>query len=420
MLHKRSNFLHTGGKYMPFFSRLKAIIWPSLPIFLLISSLIFLVTSRVMPVFEITSDSLDYQMTAEHILRAGSYIEISDDKLIYPPLYPVFLAFMFRLQGSIQYPWVFFLQMLCIGGTGWLTYLLVRRLTNHNPLSVITGGVMLIWPYFLLYAHMVGTEALYFFLFLASITSFVYAFPTLTWKRALFTGILFGLTILVRPVALLLPTGIFLSLGALMLLRWIPRNIPLLRFSIIVIGTSLLLLIPWIAYVGLRFHRFIPVASNLSAVSKKANSTLAYLPEYAGRNDGKAPLSQILTAKAKNVVLFWDPGADGENTNLITHRFPSAIWLIRLYRLSFLILLALATVGAYLRRKNLQTLVILSAILYVWAVHTVLFPFPRYTAPVHPLVLILVTIALIHSHSVCLPLSWSSFQQRMKQLLSKP
>lgn len=399
---------------MNILSRLKSVTWISGISCLLLALLLRLGLSTVLPDFPVVSDSLDYQMIGEHLSNYGDYLEISEDKILYPPIYPLLLSAVFRLQGSIGYSWVFLIQMLCVGATAWLVFLLVHRFTKHSGLATLFAGLSLIWPYFLLYAHIVGTEPLYIFLLLASVTSFVFALDTPSTTAIVRTGVLFGLAVLTRPVALFLPLGIVLAYAFMLKIRWIPRQTYLMRLSVGTLLVSSLTLLPWIGYVRIRFDRLIPVASNLSFVAKKANSTLAYLPEHAGKNTGASTLQEVLTAKVRNVILFWDPGADGENVDILAQKLPSARFMAQMYKLGFLGLLLLGLMGAWLSRKNTESLVVGISILYVWAVHTVLFPFPRYTLPVHPFVFVYAALAF----SSLLPLwpthSWSSFRQKMK------
>lgn len=379
---------------MSFFPRIRPSVWPSLPIALGVAALFGAFAGRLIPHVPVTSDALDYQHVAEHLVCYHTYLDISEDRLIYPPITSFFLAFLFAVQGGIvAYPLVYFVQMLCVGVAAWLVYLLAKRLTKHELLSVLSGGLILVWPYLLLYTQIVGSEILYVVLLAASVLSFVFGLDHLTKKCAIVTGMLFGLAILTRPVALLLPIGIALFLGFFMLLHWIPLQKSILRFSSIVILASIATLIPWTAYVGYRFHRFIPVASNLGFVLEKANKTLTYLPQHIGKDGQEVSTSEMLRAKARNLVYFWDPGAGGENVVRLTQRYPAAALGLTLYKLGFFVLLALAAVGVWLGRKQTKILVITSVILYVWGVHTVLFPFPRYTMPIHPLMIVLAAYA---------------------------
>jgi hypothetical protein len=151
---------------------------------------------------------------------------------------------------------------------------------------------------------------------------------------------------------------------------------------------AIAVLLPWELYVKVRYDRFIPVASNLSFVFNKANRTLTYLQENKiVPEENKS--SNLLKAKLKNIYLFWNPGASGYHLDILKKEYPLSSYAVLLYKILFFTVLGLAGIAAILSYKNRIIILSILVISYFWAVHTVLFPFPRYTLPIIPFVIIL-------------------------------
>lgn len=362
--------------------------WGSLLVFLIASVFLALVLQRALPAFPVVSDSLDYQNIAQGLVKQHTYLDISDDHIIYPPGYPVFLAALFAIQGHVAYPFVYFLQTLLVGLTAWLVFQLLGELEKPSLFRWLGGVTTLFWPYLLLYAHIVGSEALYIPLLLASVTTAIRALRLTSWKWALASGLFFACAILTRPVALLLPLGLFMLVSIKTFFWPTTHERSSRKYLGIIALTSTLLIVPWSFAVSWSQGYLIPVASNLSFVFKKANTSLAYLPEYASSSRTEPTKGDVFRAKFRNFSLFWDPGAGGDNVRLLAERYSLVSVAIALYKIVYFCLLGLALVGAWAHRKQLESLVILATIGYFWAVHTVLFPFPRYTLPVIPFVLV--------------------------------
>lgn len=379
--------------------------WGSLVVFLLASLFLACILQRALPAFPVVSDSLDYQNIAQGLIDHHTYLDISNDHIIYPPGYPIFLAVLFGIQGHVGYVLVYFVQTLFVGLTAWLVFQLLNSLTKKDRVRWLGAIITLFWPYLLLYSHIVGSEALYIPLLIGSVTAAAYAIRTQSWKWTLLSGLLFGCTILTRPVALFLPIGLLIFLATMMALRYISQNYESLKQLGVIVLLSFVFIAPWSIAVSWSKGYVIPVASNLSFVFKKANTSLAYLPEYAKNTTNSITTKDVIRAKLRNFILFWDPGAGGENVDILAKRYPLVFAAVLVYKIGYFVLLGLALVGAWIHRKNLTNLVIVGTIGYFWAVHTVLFPFPRYTLPVIPLILVLAVSGL-----TCLfPYAFSSF-----------
>lgn len=357
----------------------------------IITIVVAILLTQYFPKLPVISDSKDYHDIATNILENHAYLPISDDAILYPPLYPTFLAFIYAL-GIGTFKIVYFFQYLLVGAMSMLLFYIVRTISKvHFGIAVAAALSILMWPYFILYSQLISSEVLYSFLLLFGFFLLIRARETTSLRMIILTGIIFGFAILTRPVALLLlPWMIIVLPLAIRIFRIQPTvSLPWKKYLHILLVTCIVLL-PWELYVKITYDRYIPVASNLSYVFNKANNTMAYLSP-TGVVDKK---TSIIEAKAKNLYLFWNPGASGYHLDIVTEKYPIVRYGITLYKIGFFLILACAIIGVRHFRKEWIVLIAVSVIGYFWALHTVLFPFPRYTLPVIPIVIILATIGI--------------------------
>ncbi len=351
---------------------------------------------RIFPELPVVSDSADYHEIATNINSNGTYVTISDDKILYPPLYPIFLALVYSL-GLGTFATVYFFQYLLVGGIAVFTFLILRKFTKTNIwLSVIASLSIMFWPYLILYSQLISSEILYSFLLIFSLFLLIHINKDSKPKILIATGIILGLAILTRPVALLLFPWILIALFIFSKMSKIFGEVSIPWKKYLIIGAIMIItVLPWEIYVKVKYDRVIPVASNLSYVFEKANGTKAYL----STDSTEQKEVSFLEAKLKNIYLFWNPGATGYHLDILKEKYPAARHLVTLYRIAFLLILGLAIVGAFLQRKNRFVILLAIVILYFWALHTVLFPFPRYTLPIIPFTIIVAISTITYGYN---------------------
>lgn len=346
------------------------------------------------PSFPVEKDSLKYLAIRDSIAN-GSYAAI--EGIIYPPGYPAFLAGLSALfGGSVET--IYLVQFVLLGGIAIFTFLIANRHFGINYwLSLVLGLVMLAWPYMVLYSLLVMSEVLYSFLLLATIFTLLTALQSKNLVHFMFAGILLGLTTLVRPVALLLPFWLlgFAILGYYCYRMWRP--------SLLHIGIGLcffvLTLAPWSVYLYSQTGSVLPVSSHLPAVLDKSYNTLSYDETFGDADAATPSLGDVMASKAQNLFLFWNPGAGGYQAESLTERFPLASILIIFYKIDFFLILLLGFLSLFLYTQNQHRallMVLWGTILYTWLLHAALFPYPRYTLPIMPLVCILAGYTLMH------------------------
>ncbi|MEZ4114050.1 MAG: hypothetical protein R3B65_01140 [Candidatus Paceibacterota bacterium] len=123
-------------------------------IFSILLSFLFV---RFFPELPVVSDSADYHEIATNLNSNGTYVTISNDKILYPPL-PIFLALIYSL-GLGTFATVYFIQYLLVGGIAVFTFLILRKFTKTNIwLSVIASLSIMFWPYLILYSQLISSE----------------------------------------------------------------------------------------------------------------------------------------------------------------------------------------------------------------------------------------------------------------------
>ena len=333
------------------------------------------------PSFPVVNDSLDYLEIARSI-PTGSYPSIDDH--IYPPGYPAFLASVFAIVGESASV-VHLVQFLLVGGIAALTYLIAYRHLGVGPLFALGAGlIVLFWPYFTLYALLRYSEVLYSFLLALALLFLLEGLHRDRWGWFAGAGLTMGVAALVRPVGLLLPFWIvgFVVLACLyrrQLTRW---------WRQIGIGVTafLLALAPWSLFIYTQTGIPMPVSTHFSTVYDRTVN-LTYEPWRESADTTAKPVSDLVQSKLLNVLRVWNPGAGGTQAESLIERIPAARYAIYLYFVGFFVILALAALS--LRFPPARGWILFCAILYVWAVHTVLYPYPRYTLPIIPLVIML-------------------------------
>lgn len=359
----------------------------------------------------VTTDGIRYDANAVHLLNTGEMLVLESGRL-YPPGYPLFLAGMYALFGHEYVP-VYLVQFFLIGVCGALTFTLARRYFRlPYGLSLLIGACVTAWPYMVLYAMLLFSEVVGITLLLGS-TVLLYAYLSKPepHSRALFwSGIVLGLSTMVRPVSMLLPFWIVLLWSAYLLVTRQP--VPSWRVAVRYLIAFFIPLVLWSTYTFAAQGRVDSVYSLAPVViefamdlmneqeTTKDIAKLSLTDEPSSEETATAPeavphptVQAILVSKLKNVYLFWNPGAGGYQAQAYLDRYPLVSALIWVYRLGFFFLLALAFMTLrYWREPSIAFVWIVIG--YFWGVHTVLFPFPRYMLPVVPLVLVLAALTV--------------------------
>lgn len=339
------------------------------------------------PGFAIIGDANKYLTIARGLLE-GTYPVVQGD--ILPPIYPLLLATVFLIFGVNNYAAGYIAQYLLLSGIAFFTY---RIATKHLGVPALLAGLaglaIIVWPYFNLYSLLFYSEVLYTLILSAAMYLLLEAYARDDSRFFAGAGILIGIATLTRPVALLLP---FWLVGFIVLACLYRRQLTRWWKQIAIALTAFIItLAPWSLYVFSQTGVPTPVSTHFSSVQQRSLN-LTYEPWRDNQPVESAGIGTLVQSKLLNVVRFWNPGAGGTQAESLIERVPLARIAIYLYYIGFLTIVALAFLS--LRFPHARTWVIYLTILYGWSVHTVLYPYPRYTLPFIPLVLALATYTL--------------------------
>lgn len=355
---------------------------------------------------------------------------------VIPPLYPLFLAGVYRLAGQGNYLAVRLLQALLGALAALAAYGAARCCFRGDRLvPLLAGLVTAVYPYLVYYSGLLAGENLYIPLLLATVWSLTClvagsgaALPG-TGDRPVFVpgpfllaslvGLLAGLTFLTRSSILL-----FLPLAALLMLHALgPRRGAV---AVLFCGLAFTLAVsPWVVR-NYRVHGefvLMPTKGGLNLWMR--NHPDVVRPEFIGAGLG---FPDELAARLEKTELLEYPDLEGlsevERNRLITGRaltfiranptYFSALclrrfaWLMSVTGsrsrgapyvaaglLSYGLVLPFFAAGAYLawRRRVTAALVPVSVIVYTVALHTLFHGGIRYRLPVDPLMGVLAAYA---------------------------
>ena len=341
--------------------------------------------------FPISSDAVRYYDPIALNLVEGKGFTVGETPTAQiAPGYPSFLALIYTLFGH-DYDFVRILQLLLLAGTGIIVYFMAQKYLKLSPaLSFLASATTVVWPYLIIYSTLILTEILFIFLFLFSVYFLIRSLEEKTFKTTIISGVILGMAILTRPVILLLP--VWLCLFFFIALKFRKKAGEWKKIGVFLL-LAIVVILPWTLRNFLQFDSFIPVSGGLDSALNKSFVTYDYTQGSVSLKPGETNLQTAILFKLKNVYLFWNPGAEGERAQVLTKNYSWANNLILYYKVLFFFILGLAFLSLkFIKQKEI--FLIWTIIIYFWALHVVLFPYPRYTLPVIPLVILLAFFTL--------------------------
>ncbi len=236
---------------------LKGFRWFLFVSFLLMGSVIrwnVAVNDKSLPV----KDAVEYDQIAQNLVNGMGFRDAAGELTSFrPPLYPYFLAGIYRVAGHnfqavrrVQA----FLSILTILLIAGLAQLLFGKWTG-----CFAGMIAAVYPPFYAFyfsSSALISETLYTFLIVGSLCSLFLYFYYPALKIAVISGVLWGTAILTRPIPLfLLPILPFIFL----ILKYPVRKT--IQYWSVVTCMTLLCVTPWIARNYVVFKKFVPVST---------------------------------------------------------------------------------------------------------------------------------------------------------------
>ena len=350
-----------------------------------------------------------------------------------PPLFPLFLAGVYKLFGH-NFFIVRLIQAVIGSLTCLLVYLIGKKVFNET-IGFIAALLAIFYPGFISYTGLVLAETLAAFLMSSSIYFLIKAASYQNrWGWYALAGIVLGLTVLCRPEMLLFPFLVLLGLLSI----YKSKKQALIGFFIL-LGLMSIVISPWTVRNYRLVHKFIPVTvgfgANLwlgshpedltewysdkepikSLVDKTQIEFNAKLRKLAFKNITARPFIYLKLC-IKKFFRFWLTSHSNTFKGL-EESFVSTIQS-RNYKIFFqkaiffainMGLILLGFFGIFLARKRWKAaFLLLSIIIYKVFLHMLLYSAPRYQIPIMPFMLVFTAVALER----CL--------QKTKFLLKKP
>ena len=198
---------------------------------------------------ELRGDACIYEKLARSLSLGLGYPQ----DIRWPPLFPLFLAGIYRLFGHNFFV-VRIIQAAIGSFTCSLVYLIGKKAFGEKN-GFLSGLLAAFYPAFISYTGLLLTETLAAFL----IATFLYFLMKATeyknqWRWHAFAGMALGLVILCRSEMLLFP--VFVLLGLLLVYK--SKKQALIGFFILS-GLAAIIILPWTVRNYISVHKFIPV-----------------------------------------------------------------------------------------------------------------------------------------------------------------
>lgn len=192
---------------------------------------------------EMPHDSINYDLMVRQLLEKGiyAYNDTGPNALVTPG-YPLFMAMIYWLasyQLNDPLPWIRMVQVLLSLLSIWMMYSITRRLSNAAG-GLVVAFLSAIYPPFVWANGAILTEVLGIFLFLGYVWAQIRAFLVPTVLSALTSGVLLGLTVLVRPEFLPL-----IAVSYLFYWAWKKNTKEVLKLFALSLVGLVLVLMPW-------------------------------------------------------------------------------------------------------------------------------------------------------------------------------
>ena len=201
-------------------------------------------------------DAEDYHGLATRLVEGRGYVNAAGQPTAWrPPVYPVFLAGVYKIAGvSVQRATM---VQVMLGGLTVLILTALGAMILGWPRALIAGAIAAVYPAFVWLPRLLLSENMSLFLLALSLGAIVLYLRSSRMVWIFVFGVLCALNTLVRGANLFLP--IVVAIG-LLVLQWRNRRqlvAPLLAMTVAFIVT----LLPWTIRNYRVFHQPIPIAT---------------------------------------------------------------------------------------------------------------------------------------------------------------
>ncbi len=115
-------------------------------------------------------DEQHYNTLALSILERGEFgWGPGHPTAIRPPLYPAFLALVYKIFGPENYNAVRLVQIFLSLVSGWIIYSLTKRIFQEEKEALLATAIFLFYPSLVIFNYLILTETLFIFLCLLAL-----------------------------------------------------------------------------------------------------------------------------------------------------------------------------------------------------------------------------------------------------------
>ncbi len=344
-------------------------------------------------------DSRQWSGIALNFLSGDGLITDEGAKALRPPVYSLFLSFIYFIFGKENLLAVRIIQALISSCTCLIVYLLGKIIFNEAA-AKISMAACAVYPFFIYYSGAVLTETLFIF-----ILSLIMLF--LSGKRFMPAGVFFGLGILCRTE---LVVFFFCALAGMFIVL---RRKEALKRAIVMAAITGAILLPWALRNYRVFHAFVPLTTMSGYTFYEGNSPhnptggpAGALPFPDTRGMGEIEKDRFLRHEAIRAIrenprrmagLLWSKFKRLWNIKLNTDNPAYASRLAVLASvISFapvLIFFVIGLVVSWKRRGELIYVYFLT--LHTTAINLAFVSSLRYRLPLEPFMIIVASYALV-------------------------
>lgn len=257
----------------------------------------------------LTMDALGYHLLAVSLVEHHRFIEsdISNLDAIRPPLYPLFIAVIYKIAG--QQPWLVLLIQVLLDCIACLLLFVALNRCLSPGIAFTASLLYALNPYQIWHCSVLASESLFIFLLIAFFFFVVNALTSQTRKRQrLFFALaafFLGLSALVRPITLYIP--VFLVIFLFIVYRRQAKQA--LICSLLVLLVFSLILLPWLTRNYLTYGHF--SLSTSGSFNLLILNTASMVAAQQQRNLGRVQQELL----AESVQMMKEEGKDPEKLN---------------------------------------------------------------------------------------------------------
>jgi 4-amino-4-deoxy-L-arabinose transferase-like glycosyltransferase len=339
------------------------------------------------------------------------------------PLYPLWLAAIYAITKTSYYA-VIYAQAFVGALVVPLTYLIGKRAAGSTAgLLAATGAAC---SYVLIrQTHLFLSEILFMPVMLLAVLTLQLAIDRPRWQMFVASAVCVGIANLIRPTLFLFVPAIVVIL-VIARLPW--RDV--LRYSCTYVAISSTVILPWMVHNYIRWHAVLPLATSHAMIWQASPEYDALIHEQGMRfgqiwddvlykagpdwHDPRtvegdrwwnargiasikaAPLAYLRCCMTRS-AWFWigDPGPDWNDTHPLNYAYLRS-WPLTANQATQLIVSRLliipALIGAwFLRCRWRSMLAMYSIVLFCWALHSATHAEARYSEPLLPFLLIIIS-----------------------------